>query len=95
MPSDAILDTIAGIDKPVVASMGSLAGSGGYMIAMAADRIVAHTTTITGSIGVVGGKIVIEDLLRDLGVNISSVSSGPFAGANSPLKSIPRLSGVG
>jgi protease-4 len=86
-PSDAILDTIAGIDKPVVASMGSLAGSGGYMIAMAADRIVAHTTTITGSIGVVGGKIVIEDLLRDLGVNINSVSSGPFAGANSPLKS--------
>lgn len=87
VPSDAILDTIAGIEKPLVASMGRLAGSGGYMIAMAADRIIAHSSTITGSIGVVGGKIVIEDLLHDWGVNINTVSSGPFAGANSPLTS--------
>lgn len=86
-PSDAILDAIEGIEKPVIASMGSIAGSGGYMIAMAADHIVAHQTTITGSIGVIGGKIVIENLLDDWGVSIDSVQAGPYAGANSPLAS--------
>ena len=84
-PSDAILQTIAGIDKPVIASMGPVAASGGYMIAMAADRIVAHGATITGSIGVISGKIVIRDLLEDYGIELESVEAGPFGGINSPL----------
>lgn len=84
-PSDAIRQVIEGIGKPVIASMGEVAGSGGYMIAMAADRIVAGATTITGSIGVIGGKIVVEDLLADLGVRIETVKSGAEAGFNSPF----------
>src|SRR5207244_8115259 len=44
--------------KPVIASMGNLAASGGYFIAMAADKIVAHPSTLTGSIGVYGGKMI-------------------------------------
>lgn len=85
-PSDAILRTVAGIDKPVIASMGPVAASGGYMIAMAADRIVANGTTITGSIGVISGKIVIRDLLEDYGIELDSVEVGPFGGINSPLE---------
>lgn len=84
-PSDAILQTIAGIDKPVIASMGPVAASGGYMIAMAADRIVAHGATITGSIGVISGKIVIRDLLEDYGIELDTVEIGRFGGINSPL----------
>ncbi|WP_417514308.1 signal peptide peptidase SppA [Minwuia sp.] len=84
-PSDAIAETIANIEKPVVVTMGSVAGSGGYMIAMTADRIVAHPSTITGSIGVIGGKIVIEDLLSDYGVRFETVGSGPHAAINSPF----------
>lgn len=86
-PSDAILSAIEAIEKPVIASMGAVAGSGGYMIAMAADHIVAHQMTITGSIGVIGGKIVVEDLLDEWGVSLDSVQAGPYAGANSPLTS--------
>jgi protease-4 len=84
-PSDAIARIIANIDKPVVVSMGPVAGSGGYMIAMAADRIVAEPSTITGSIGVIGGKIAINELLADWGVNVETVRSGPHGGINSPL----------
>ena len=45
--------------KPVVASMGSMAASGGYYVAMSADAIVANPATITGSIGVFTGKLVV------------------------------------
>jgi protease-4 len=84
-PSDAIRRAIEALDKPVIVSMGEVAGSGGYMIAMAADRIVAAETTITGSIGVIGGKIVFEELLARNGVRIETVRSGPDAAFNSPF----------
>lgn len=84
-PSDAVRQAIEAIDKPVIVSMGAVAGSGGYMIAMAGDRIVAAETTITGSIGVIGGKIAVEDLLTSNGVRIETVRSDPNAGFNSPL----------
>jgi protease-4 len=65
--------------KPVVVSMGALAGSGGYYIACPADVIVAQPTTITGSIGVLGGKIVVADLLERLGLGTGAVAHGGSA----------------
>jgi protease IV len=62
--------------KPVIVSMGSLAGSGGYYIACPADVIVAQPTTITGSIGVLGGKVVISDLLDRIGLSTGAVEHG-------------------
>src|SRR3546814_9535080 len=50
------------LGKPVVVSMGNLAASGGYFIAAAADRIVAQPGTLTGSIGVVSGKVSLREL---------------------------------
>lgn len=65
--------------KPVVVSMGPVAGSGGYFVAMAADVIVAQPATLTGSIGVVYGKLRTSGLLERLGVNIESLSQGNHA----------------
>jgi len=53
--------------KPVVVSMGDVAGSGGYYVAMAADVIVAQSATLTGSIGVLGGKLQASGLLTARG----------------------------
>jgi protease-4 len=62
--------------KPVVVSMGDLAASGGYYIACPADVIVALPATLTGSIGVIGGKIVVRDLLERVGLTTGTVSQG-------------------
>ena len=61
---------------PVVVSMGDVAASGGYYIAMAADEIIAQPGTITGSIGVVTGKPVVEQLLERAGITTDSVAEG-------------------
>lgn len=55
--------------KPVIVSMGSMAASGGYWIAAYGDRIFALPTTLTGSIGVVGGKVAIGDMWDKIGIN--------------------------
>ncbi|HXT52731.1 MAG TPA: signal peptide peptidase SppA [Thermoanaerobaculia bacterium] len=65
--------------KPVIASFGDVAASGGYFVAMAADKIVAHPGTITGSIGVYGGKMVTRDLWGKLGITFDSVQRGAHA----------------
>ncbi|MEP7133276.1 MAG: signal peptide peptidase SppA, partial [Acidobacteriota bacterium] len=65
--------------KPVVVSMGDVAGSGGYFVAIGADKIVAQPGTITGSIGVFAGKFVISGLLEKLGVSFDEVHSGSNA----------------
>lgn len=67
--------------KPVVTSMGSVAASGGYYIAVASDAIVASPATVTGSIGVITGKLVIRDLLERLGVGLDSVRTNANADA--------------
>jgi protease-4 len=67
--------------KPVVASMGSVAASGGYYVSMAADAIVANPGTITGSIGVVTGKFIARDLKARLGVASDSVRTNANADA--------------
>lgn len=71
---------------PVVVSMGSVAASGGYWIASAADHIVANPATITGSIGVFGGKLVIGDALQNWGVNVETLKSSPSADIWSALR---------
>lgn len=73
---------------PVVASMGAVAASGGYYVSMGADAIVANPGTITGSIGVVTGKLVARDLKDRLGVGSDSVRTNANAdawSANSPF----------
>ncbi len=67
--------------KPVVVSMGAVAASGGYYVSMAADAIVANPGTITGSIGVVTGKLVARELKGRLGVGSDSVRTNPNADA--------------
>lgn len=64
------------VGKPVVASMGSAAASGGYFVAMAADRILAQPATLTGSIGVFGGKVVTRELAERYGVRRDAVTAG-------------------
>jgi protease IV len=66
--------------KPVIVSMGDVAGSGGYYIAAPADKIVAEPATLTGSIGVLAGKIVVTDFLKKLGVSTDSAQLGANAG---------------
>lgn len=65
--------------KPVIVTMGDVAGSGGYFIAMGADKIVAHPGTITGSIGVLSGKLVTKGLWDKLGVTFDEVQTHPNA----------------
>lgn len=67
-------------EKPFVASMSDVAASGGYYISMAADKIVAQPGTITGSIGVVTGKLNISGLYKEhLGINVETVKRGQRA----------------
>jgi protease IV len=65
--------------KPVVVSMGDVAASGGYYIACPAEVIVALPATLTGSIGVLGGKLVVDGLLERVGVNTGRVQRGARA----------------
>jgi len=72
--------------KPVIASMSDVAASGGYYIAMPADAIVAEPSTLTGSIGVVLTKFVIDGTLKKLGMNMEGVSKGKYADLYSPVR---------
>jgi protease IV len=65
--------------KPVIVSMGDLAGSGGYFVAMAADKIVAQPGTITASIGVLGGKMLTSGLWNKVGLSWDEVHQGASA----------------
>lgn len=67
-------------EKPVVVSMGEVAASGGYYLASAADRVFAEAGSVTGSIGVVGGKLNLEGLYRRVGVGRDGVERGARAG---------------
>jgi protease-4 len=72
--------------KPLVVSMSDLAASGGYYIALPAQTIVAQPGTLTGSIGVFGGKFVVRGVLDKLGAKAESVELGRHAGMQSPLR---------
>lgn len=75
---------LLGRSKPVVAHLSDVAASGGYYIAAPAREIVAHAGTITGSIGVVGGKLAIGGALARFGVHSEWIASGPNASMYSP-----------
>ncbi len=66
--------------KPVIASMGKYGASGGYFVSMGADKIVALHGTVTGSIGVFGGKVSTVELWNKLGINWARVAVGANAG---------------
>jgi protease IV len=72
--------------KPVVVSMGDVAASGGYFIAMAADAIVAQPGTITGSIGVISAKPVLGQALQRAGVTTDAVTEGAHADMFTPSR---------
>jgi protease-4 len=87
--SDAIWRQVAlarQAGKPVVASMGDVAASGGYFVAMGADVIVAEPGTITGSIGVVAGKQVVDGLVDRLGIGHEGVAGAEHGLMFSPLR---------
>ncbi len=65
--------------KPVIVTMGTYAASGGYFVSMDADKIVAQPGTLTGSIGVYGGKMVTAELWEKLGVNWEALGAGKNA----------------
>jgi protease-4 len=69
--------------KPIIVSMGEMAGSGGYWIAADADKIIAEPATLTGSIGVLGGKPVVEKLMADHDVVGESITVGQNADMDS------------
>ena len=76
----AEIDELKRAGKPVVASMSSMAASGGYWIAAPADKIYASPATITGSIGIFGMMATFENTLAHIGVNTDGVGTTPLAG---------------
>jgi protease-4 len=72
--------------KPVIVTMGTYAASGGYFVAMDADRIVAQPGTLTGSIGVYAGKFVTQAFWEKLGVNFETIAAGRNAAIHSSDK---------
>lgn len=71
---------------PVVAQLMGIATSGGYYVAMSADTVVAHPTTVTGSIGVLFAGVNLSGLMAKYGVADQTLTSGPYKDAGSPLR---------
>jgi protease-4 len=90
--SDILFQELDGFRRrtklPVVAVMMDVAASGGYYIALAADTIVAHPTTVTGSIGVIMVTVNADGLLQKIGVTAAAIKSGPFKDMGSPLRTL-------
>ena len=85
LASDLMWRAIVETKKPIVASMSDTAASGGYYISMGCDAIYAEPGTLTGSIGVVGGKLALGGLLEKVGVTTDTVKVGKNGGLYSPL----------
>ena len=75
-------------DKPVIASIGNVAASGGYYIASAADEILAHPNSLVGSIGVVGGKLNLGPLSDEAGVHAYVLQRGERAAWATPARGL-------
>lgn len=80
LASDLIWRALENAPQPFVASMGDTAASGGYYISMGADSIFAEPGTLTGSIGVVGGKVALGGLMEKVGVTTSVIQRGKNSG---------------
>ena len=85
LASDLMWRALEESGKPLVVSMGDVAASGGYYISMGAERIFAEPGTLTGSIGVVGGKLAVEGLYNKIGITTSVISRGKNSGTFSPM----------
>jgi protease-4 len=85
LASDLMWRALQRAGKPVVVSMGDVAASGGYYISMGATHIFAEPGTLTGSIGVVGGKVAIGGLLEKVGITTSVISRGKNSGIMSMI----------
>jgi protease-4 len=72
--------------RPVVAVLMDVAASGGYYLACSADEIVAHPTTITGSIGVIAQMVNVAGTMRKIGIQADAIKSGQMKDAGSPLR---------
>jgi protease-4 len=79
LASDLIWREVTRIEKPIVASMSDVAASGGYYISMGADKILAEPGTLTGSIGVIGGKVALGGLMEKFGVTTDTITVGKNA----------------
>lgn len=90
VPSQEIYDAVKRVrnksNKAVVASMGTVAASGGYYIAAATDRIIANPGSLTGSIGVIMEMANVEGLLKKIGVEGVVIKSGRYKDVGSPLR---------
>ncbi|GIW79726.1 MAG: protease IV [Gemmatales bacterium] len=79
LASDLIWNALVQCKKPVIASMSDVAASGGYYISMGADKIYAEPGTLTGSIGVVGGKLAMAGLYDKIGIKTEIITRGKNA----------------
>ena len=75
--------------KPVVMAMSDVAASGGYYVACAGDEIIAHPTTVTGSIGVIIQTINFSEGMRRIGIRADAITSGPNKAMGSPFEPMP------
>ena len=85
---EIVTDFRAKSGKPVVASTQEVAASGGYYVSCGADQIVAHPTSVVGSIGVIFSTFQLEGLLDKVGVEVEAVKSGPLKDMGSPFKAL-------
>ena len=87
-PVQEIYSELKKLEKPIVASMGSTAASGGYYIAAIADEILANPGTLTGSIGVIMQFTKLKGLYEKIGLEQQVVKSGKFKDTGSPLRDL-------
>lgn len=78
------------VEKPVIACMASVAASGGYYIACAADSIVAEQGTITGSIGVIATFLRTEELYQKIGLDVTVIKAGKYKDVGSPFREMTK-----
>lgn len=83
-PSNEIYDYMRNMGKPIYASMGSVAASGGYMMSLAGDKIYAQPSTITGSIGVIMNMANTEELFKKIGIKTVVLKSGKYKDIGNP-----------
>ncbi|MCA9837827.1 MAG: signal peptide peptidase SppA [Trueperaceae bacterium] len=90
LASDLIWREVARINplKPIIAVMGQYAASGGYYVLTHAQKVLASPTTLTGSIGVVGTQLILEEFNAKYGINVDVIQRGRFARVNSSAKSL-------
>ncbi len=89
-PTQEILSALKRTKKPIVASFSSVAASGGYYVALAADRIVSNPGTVTGSIGVIAEFPIVNDLLKKLGIQFEVIKTGRYKDSGSPFRKMEQ-----